>query len=41
MNKNEEPYEIDREYPKRGKRVRNLIGFVERDSDGNVWYSRG
>ncbi len=28
------------EHPKRGKRRDNFIGWVERDEDGWLWYSR-
>jgi len=26
------------EYPERGKRVQNLIGVMERDHEGWLWY---
>ena len=30
-----EGYEIDRDYPKRGRVVSNLIGIIECDNEGN------
>lgn len=38
MSDNED-YQIDTEYPRRGKRVSNFIGIVERDRDGDAWLS--
>ena len=30
----------EHEYPRRGRRVANLIGHAERDKDGWLWYSQ-
>jgi len=40
MSDHDQGYDIaEEEYPKRGRRVPNLIGFLERDEEGWVWLS--
>lgn len=34
-----EKYELGVDYPPPGKKTPNLIGYVERDEEGNLWYS--
>ena len=36
----EDDYTLDEDYPRLGRKVANLIGTIERDIDGWVWYGR-
>ena len=41
MTEDNEGYQIDQEYPRRGKRVSNTIGTIECDENGHKWLSHG
>lgn len=41
MIEENEDYQIDTDYPKRGRVVSNLVGIVERDQNGDAWLSHG